>query len=84
MAERLQVTLPGAEYRKIQRLARSMHVSVEAWVRQALKVVAREKPRRSIRQKLEAVRRAALYEFPTADIGLMLAETESPDRPSNP
>jgi hypothetical protein len=57
-------------------------MSTAEWVRQALKAAARKKPRRSIKEKLEAVRRAAKHEFPTSDIDQMLAEIGSPRIPN--
>jgi hypothetical protein len=36
MSKRLQVILQDLEYRKIQRVARSRHMSLAEWVRQAL------------------------------------------------
>ena len=77
MAKRLQVILQDAEYREIQRVARSRHMSLAEWVRQALEGARREEPRGSTSQKLEAVRLAAQHEFPTANIDRMLAEIES-------
>jgi len=77
MAKRLQVILQDAEYREIQRVARSRHMSLAEWVRQALEGARREEPRGNMSQKLEAVRLAAQHEYPTADIDRMLAEIES-------
>jgi hypothetical protein len=77
MAKRLQVILQDAEYREIQRVARSRRMSLAEWVRQALEGARREEPRGSLSQKLEAVRLAAQHEYPTSDIGQMLAEIES-------
>jgi hypothetical protein len=77
MAKRLQVILQETEYREIQRVARSRHMSLAEWVRQALEGARREEPRGNLSQKLEAVRLAAQHEFPAADINQMLAEIES-------
>lgn len=65
MAKRLQVTLKDREYREIQRLARSRHMALAEWVRQALVAARRRKPTGSISKKLESIRIAARYEFPT-------------------
>jgi hypothetical protein len=35
-----------------------------------------QKPTRTVAEKLEAIRLATQYEFPTADIDIMLAEIE--------
>ena len=77
MAKRLQVLLQEPDYEEIQRVAQSRHMTVAEWVRQALDSARREEPGGSVARKLEAVRRAASHEFPTADIDQMLAEIEA-------
>lgn len=76
MTKRLQVLLPDSEYREIQRIARSRRISIAQWVRQALHAAKREEPLGDVSKKLEALRAAAKFEFPTADIEQMLAEIE--------
>jgi hypothetical protein len=76
MSKRLQVLLKDTEYREILRAARSRNMSVAEWVRQALSLVRRGEPSGSVGKKLEAVRAAARFEYPTADIDRMLAEIE--------
>ena len=76
MAKRLQVILQDPEYREIQRMARARRMSLAAWVRQALDVARRREPVGDVSKKLEAIRAAAKYEFPTSDIEDMLAEIE--------
>ena len=76
MAKRLQVILQDGEYRDIQRVARSRHMSVAEWVRQALAAARRYEPLGDAGKKLDAVREAAKLDFPTADIDDMLAEIE--------
>ncbi len=76
MAKRLQVILQDPEYRDIQRVARSRHMSIAEWVRQALALARRREPVGSIDRKLDAIRAAARYEFPVSDIDDMLAEIE--------
>ena len=76
MTKRLQVLLRDPEYREIQRIARSRRMSVADWVRQALHAAKREEPMGDLGKKLEALRVAAKFEFPTADIDQMLAEIE--------
>ena len=76
MSKRLQVILKDPEYREIQRVARSRHMSVAEWVRQALDSARREEPLGSMDKKLEAVRRAVRYEYPAGDIESMLDEIE--------
>jgi hypothetical protein len=77
MAKRLQVILQDPEYREIQRAARSQRMSLAEWVRRALASARRQEPDGTIGKKLESVRRAAQHEYPTADIGQMLAEIEA-------
>jgi hypothetical protein len=77
MSKRLQVILQDPEYREIQRVARSRHMSIAEWVRQALKMARRTEPDGSMGKKLEVVRRAAQHQFPAGDIDTMLAEIEA-------
>jgi hypothetical protein len=74
MARRLQVTLQDPEYRDIQRAARSRHMTIAEWVRQALAHARRREPTGDVGKKLEAIRTAAQHESPTSDIDTMLAE----------
>jgi tRNA U38,U39,U40 pseudouridine synthase TruA len=73
---RLQVILTEEEYREIERVARSQRMTVSAWVRRSLRRAGRTEPGVAADRKLASVRAAARYEFPTADIGQMLAEIE--------
>jgi hypothetical protein len=77
MAKRLQVILRDPEYREIQRVARSRHMSIAEWVRQALELARRREPSSDIGKKLDAIRAAARHNFPSGDIEAMLAEVES-------
>jgi hypothetical protein len=77
MTKRLQVILKDPEYREIQRVARSRHMSIAEWVRQALVLARRQEPSGSVSQKLEAIRAAARHSYPTADVDKMLAEIEA-------
>jgi hypothetical protein len=76
MSKRLQVLLKEPEYREIQQAARSRNMTVAEWVRQALSLVRRSEPTGNVGKKIEAVRAAARFEFPTADIDQMLEEIE--------
>jgi hypothetical protein len=76
MAKRLQVILQDAEYREIQRAARSRQMSIAEWVRQALSLARRREPLGDVEKKLAAIRAAAKYESPTTDIKTMLEEIE--------
>jgi hypothetical protein len=77
MAKRLQVILQDPEYREIQRVARSRRMTIAEWVRQALAQARRREPVTSVGKKLEVIRAAARYEYPSSDIDQMLAEIES-------
>ena len=76
MAKRLQVILQDSEYREVQRAARLRHMSIAGWVRQALVQARRREPVGDVEKKLEAVRAAARYQFPTGDIETILAEID--------
>jgi hypothetical protein len=76
MGKWLQVFLKENEYREIQRAARSRNMSVAELVRHAINLVRRNEPSGSVETKLEAIRAAALLEYPTADTDAMLAEIE--------
>lgn len=77
MAKRLQVILRDPEYREIQRVARSRHMSIAEWVRQALELARRREPSSDMGKKLDAVRAAVRHDFPAGDIESMLGEIES-------
>lgn len=77
MAKRLQVILRDPEYREIQRVARSRHMSIAEWVRQALELARRREPSSDMGKKLDAVRAAVRHDFPSGDIESMLGEIES-------
>jgi hypothetical protein len=76
MSKRLQVLVPDREMLEIQRLARSERLTVGEWVRRTLREARKRKPSTDSETKLKAVRRAAQYAFPTADIDDMLEEIE--------
>jgi len=76
MSHRLQVLLDESEFAEIRRIARRHRMTVAEWVRQALRAARRDEPAIDPRRKMAAVREAAQYTYPTADIDLMLAEIE--------
>jgi hypothetical protein len=76
MAKRLQVILKDSEYREIQRMARSRHLPIAEWVRQALARARQAEPLGDMEKKLAAIRAAARHESPTSDIDTMLDEIE--------
>jgi hypothetical protein len=76
MTKRLQVILQDPDYQEIQLMARSRHMSIAEWVRQALDLACRREPLGGIGKKLEVIRSAARHDYPVSDIGGMLAEIE--------
>ena len=76
MSKRLQVLLPDKEMADIQRLARREGMTVGEWVRRVLREARAQKPVNDVETKLKAIRRAAEYAFPTADIAQMNEEIE--------
>jgi hypothetical protein len=85
MTKRLQVILQEPEYREIQRVARSRHMSIAEWVRQALAHARRREPLGDVDKKLKAVRDAAAQNAGSAvDIETMLSEIEQGYRSTRP
>jgi hypothetical protein len=76
MSKRLQVLLPDQEMSDIQRLAKRERLTVGEWVRRALREARTSRPVIEPETKLKAVRHAAKYSFPTADLEQMLREIE--------
>jgi hypothetical protein len=76
MTKRLQVILKDPEYREIQRMARSRHMSLAEWVRRALEMARRGEPVSGVGKKLDVIRAAVRHDYPTGDIDSMLAEIE--------
>ncbi len=79
MSKRLQVLLDPEEYREIKGAARRQRMTVAEWVRQALRK-AHSDSLLTVEAKLRAVAEASCYQFPTADIDVMLREIEAGDR----
>lgn len=77
MSKRLQVLFDEDELEEIQAVAQRNRMTVAEWVRQALRDARRRETLSGVKEKLEAVRVAALHEAPTAAIDQMLAEIES-------
>lgn len=76
MSKRLQVLLRDPEYQEIRQAAESRNMSVAEWVRRALLQARRSEPSGNVDRKIEAVRAAARFEFPTTDIDQMLEEID--------
>lgn len=77
MVKRLQVIVKDPDYREIQRMARSRHLSIAEWVRQALDLTCRREPLGDVGKKLGVIRRAARQDYPSGDIDRILMEIES-------
>ena len=77
MSKRLQVILQDPEYRDIQRVARTRHMTIAEWVRQTLDEACREEPLGNMQKKLETVRQSSEHQFPSGEIDQMLSEIEA-------
>ena len=76
MSKRLQVLLDEAELRELRQVARARKVTVAEWVRQALRAARQREPLGDPGRKLDVIRDAARFEFPSGDLGAMLFEIE--------
>ena len=76
MSKRLQVLVPEAEFKRLQRHARRKGLTLAEWVRQTLRLAASLESVGNADKKLAVVRAAAKHEFPAPDIDEMLAEIE--------
>ena len=76
MMKRLQVTLQNAEYLEVRRSARSRGISVAEWARLALAAALERESIDEVDRKLEVIRAAALHNFPSGDIEVILAQIE--------
>ncbi len=69
--------LDERDWRALRRAAARKRTTVAEWVRTALRSALEEATAVDADAKRAAVRAAMRFEFPTADIGQMLAEVES-------
>jgi hypothetical protein len=76
MTKRLQVLFGDDELRELQRLAREHRMTTAEWVRRSLRAARDAESGADIGQKLAAVRTAAAFSFPSADIDVLLEEIE--------
>ncbi len=76
MTKRLQVLFEDSELREIQRVARRRRLTVAEWVRQGLRAARAAESPLEARKKLDIVRAAAAYAFPTGEIDEILADIE--------
>lgn len=64
------------ELAEIELIARRKKTTVSEWVRQALRTARQDESSGDPKEKLQAVRRALGYQFPTGDIDQMLSEID--------
>lgn len=76
MSKRLQVVVDDSELARFQRAAESSGLTTSEWARQTLRRAERAVASSDPTNKLSAIRRAAEFRFPTADIDQMLGEIE--------
>ena len=76
MSKRLQVLLNDKEMRAIQHSAKRQQVTVTEWVRQTLRNACPQAPLTDTKKKLDVVRAASRYDFPTGDIDQILREID--------
>lgn len=72
----MQVLVEDQEYRAMQEAATALGLTLAEWVRGRLREAAREVPSGDSRLKLESIRAASRYAYPTADIDQVLEEIE--------
>ncbi|MCA9777451.1 MAG: ribbon-helix-helix protein, CopG family [Candidatus Eremiobacteraeota bacterium] len=65
MSKRLQVMMDEDELAEIETIARRNKTTVSEWVRQALRTARQAESVEDTKRKLQAVRRALSYNFPT-------------------
>ncbi len=75
MSQSVEILFDEAELTEIRKIADHRHLPVAEWVRRTLRLVLPRKPG-VLERRLEAVRTAARYNFPTSDVEQMLAEIE--------
>lgn len=76
MSKRLQVLLDEEDFGRLRETAERHHMTVSEWVRQLIRDGSRRSDPGDTERKLEIIRRASEYSFPTGDIESMLAEIE--------
>ncbi|MBI3541538.1 MAG: antitoxin [Deltaproteobacteria bacterium] len=76
MSKRLQVLLDARDYRSFQQMAKGAGLSLGEWVRQALRRIGENTTTRSPHNKLENIRKASRFHYPTGDIETILHEIE--------
>jgi hypothetical protein len=76
MTKRLQVLFDEDELQEIQATARRNQQTTADWVREALRAARGARGPADVDRKLEAIRSAARYQGPTADIDQILEAVE--------
>jgi hypothetical protein len=77
MSKRLQVLMDDSELREIRRAARARGTTVSHWVRSALREARRSETGGDTGKKLAAIRQAAKFSFPTAEVEQINREIEA-------
>ncbi|MCX6596875.1 MAG: antitoxin [Acidobacteria bacterium] len=77
MSKRLQVVLPDEDMAALQQFAQRDRISVGELVRRELKAAQERRPKRSVEEKLRAIRELAQGSAPTGDIDQMNTEIMS-------
>lgn len=76
MTKRLQVLFEDDELNELRQFARRHRMTTAAWVRRSLRAARDAESGAGVGQKLAAVRTAAAFSFPTADVDAMMDEIE--------
>lgn len=65
------------EYEEIREAAERHRLTVSEWVRRTLRRAREAEPSSDVGSKLDVVRSAVRYDFPTADVAQILREIEA-------
>lgn len=76
MTHRLQVLLPPQEYKQFRKISREKGLSLGEWVRVTLREALQHLSPKASNQKLQAIREASQFSFPSGDIDQILSEIE--------
>jgi hypothetical protein len=77
MSKRLQIVVDQAEAEGFERSARKEGLTLSEWARRAMREEQRRRRAPTAESKLRALDRALQHNYPTGDIGQMLAEIEA-------
>ncbi|QQR80109.1 MAG: antitoxin [Deltaproteobacteria bacterium] len=76
MSQRLQVLLPAQEYKQFRKVSKEQGLSLGEWVRVTLRQAVSRLSSQPADKKLEAIRKASRFSYPSGDIDQMLSEIE--------